>query len=106
VIDYNPTIQTERFDVFHVHITRNPALGCGRDVYMAWFRDTDVPCSACEVTLFGNYVEWIHVCEEWRRQGIATEILRGIEALYGPLTLDGVTESGEALVESLESVPG
>jgi len=104
--DYDPTIQTARFDVFHVHITRSPDLGCGRDVYMAWFREHDVPRSVCEVTLFGNYAEWIHVCKEWRRQGIATEVLRGIETLVGPVKLHGVTESGEAFVESLESVPG
>jgi len=104
MIDYNPTIQTERFDIFCIHITRNPAIGCGRDVYLAWFRDIDVPRSVCDVTLLPglNYVDWIHVCAEWRRQGIATEVLLGIETLVGPVKLEGVTDSGKALVKSLE----
>ena len=74
-LGYDPVFQTPRFDVFLTMVVRNPGLGFGRDVYMAWFRDEDVPRSVCEVTLFGNFVEWLHVCEQHRRQGIATEVM-------------------------------
>jgi len=94
--------QTERFDVFYVHVERNPQLGCGRDVYMAWHRHEDVPRSVCEVTLWGNYIEWLHVCEEWRRNGVATEVMRGLEKNVGELDYSGVTEAGEAFCAAYE----
>jgi hypothetical protein len=92
--DYNPLIKTKRFDIFHHHVTRNPQLGFGRDVYEAWPHSQDQPRSVCEVTLCGNYVEWIHVCEIERRQGIATEVMLALEGVIGCLEADGVTESG------------
>lgn len=98
--DYRPDVQTKRFDVFLQRVVRNPALGVGRDVFTAWFRDEDVPRPVCVVTLFCNYVEWIQVCEHYRRRGIATEVLEGIEAIYGVMSMDGVTDAGEAFVEA------
>lgn len=96
--------QTRRFDVFHIYIEREPTIGAGRDVYTAWYRNEDVPRSVCEVTLFGNYVEWIHVCETMRRMGIATEVLNGLEKYVGSLTMEGVTESGESFCRSITKV--
>ena len=104
--DYKPVLQTDRFDIFHVHVTRNPNLGCGRDVYMAWARNEDIPRSLCEVTLLGNHVEWIHVCEGWRRQGIAREVIAGLECLVGELELEGTTEAGEAFCRAVCSSGG
>ena len=99
-LGYDPVFQTPRFDVFLTMVVRNPGLGFGRDVYMAWFRDEDVPRSVCEVTLFGNFVEWLHVCEQHRRQGIATEVLQALEQHLGVLSFEGATEFGEKFVEA------
>lgn len=98
--DYKPDIQTERFDVFLHRVVRNPALGSARDVFTAWFREKDVPRPVCVVTLFGNFVEWVHVSERFRRQGIASEVLEGIEKEYGVLHMEGATDAGEAFVEA------
>lgn len=88
-----PVIRTERFDIFHHVVERNPSLGVPKDVYEAWFHSEDVPRSVCEVTIwksksFGNYVEWCHVCEQYRRQGIATEVMRAIENHVGELAIN------------------
>lgn len=92
--------QTCRFDVFHTHVEWEGEIGVGsgRDVYMAWFREEAVPRSVCEVTLDeSGYVEWIHVCEGFRRQGIATEVFRGLEDYLGEeLVVEGVTGAGNA----------
>ena len=97
---YQPIIQTKRFDIFHTHITRNPLLGAGRDVYTAWYRNDDVPRPVCVVTLFASYVEWIEVTQILRREGIATEVLEGLELKYGLLNYESASEEGEAFCES------
>lgn len=101
---YQPFLQTQRFDIFHHRVVRNPKLGYPKEVFTAWFRDEDVPRSVCEVTLFPNpfglYVEWVHVCEEYRRQGIATEVMRALENKFGALDMSGATDAGEAFVDA------
>lgn len=98
---YDPRIQTERFDVWRHSIVRKP--GRPREVYQAWFRDEDVPKPVCVVTVDGGrgYLEWVHVDEQYRRRGIATEVLRAVDDDIGIETADGVTEAGVRLVESL-----
>lgn len=49
--DCLPDFSTDRFDVFHKHCTRNAALGTGRDVYLAFHRNADIPRPVCVVTL-------------------------------------------------------
>lgn len=93
---------TERFTVTHVHCDRNDERGMlGRDVWIAFHRDIDHPRPSCVVTLMGNWVEWIEVSPEERRQGIATEIIGGLENLVGELELTGVTEEGEKFVDAI-----
>ena len=93
---------SNRFDIFAATAPRNPMIGFPRDVYTAWERDVDVPYPVCMVTInpragsMGNYVEWIWTHEMHRRRGVATEVLRAIELLLGSVTMEGVTESGEA----------
>lgn len=105
--DYKPEFQTERFDVFRHRVTRNPELVAPRDVYEAWFRDDDIPRSVCEITVwpstsFGNFIEWVHVCEKHRRNGIATEVMKALEKHLGQLDFEGVTPAGIAFCEAYE----
>lgn len=99
---YKPFIQTKRFDIFKHRVVRNPEQGLPRDVFTAWYRDEDVPRPVCEIVLFVNprdiYVDWVHVCEEHRRQGIATEVVTALENKWGKLTLFGATAAGEKFV--------
>lgn len=102
-----PRIRSERFDIYHHDICRSEANGgLARSVYHAWFHSQDVPFPVCVVTInecFMDYVEWIHVEERYRRQGIATEVLRAIELELGRVvTMDAVTDLGRAFVESYE----
>jgi hypothetical protein len=99
--DCLPDFSTERFDVFHKHCTRNPELGVGRDVYLAFHRKADVPRPVCVITLCGNYVEWCETGSEDRRQGIAREVMAGLEKHCGDLSVEAVTESGEAFVNAV-----
>jgi len=99
-IEVAPTFSTKRFDVFCVELLRNPQLGSSREVYLAMSNEHDIPRSLCEVTLFSDYVEWVHVDESHRRMGIATEIIQAIEFHTGrSLYLEGVTDSGTVFVE-------
>jgi GNAT superfamily N-acetyltransferase len=95
---YEPFLKTKRFDIFQHHVVRNPEQGLPRDLFTVWYRDEDVPRPVCEVVLFfspiGNWVEWLHVCEEHRRQGIATEVMRALEKRFGKLTAVGATTAG------------
>ena len=104
--NYKPFIKTKRFDIFHQHIVRNPKLGLPRDVYIAWFHSDDVPRPICVVTIWKecpylrNYVEWIEVTEDWRREGVATEVLRALRCKLGKLSMDGGTKAGDAFVDA------
>jgi GNAT superfamily N-acetyltransferase len=98
-------LQTKRFDVFRHRVERNPELGLPRDLYTAWSRLDDIPRPLCEVTIFhsdmGNYVEWVHVCQQHRRQGIATEVLEALREKIGDIIVEGTTDEGDGLCESL-----
>jgi len=100
---YNPLIQTKRFDIFHHCVVRNPTAGYPRELFTAWRREYDAPARPlCEVVLwpnpYGLYVEWVHVDEQHRRQGIATEVLRALREKFGELDMDGATDEGENFV--------
>lgn len=103
-----PRITTERFDIYHHDIRRSDANGgMPRSVYHAWFHSEDIPKPVCVVTInrsFMDYVEWIHVDESYRRQGIAMEVLRAIEVEIGcPLSIDGATDDGNAFCDAYEA---
>lgn len=99
---YQPFIKTQRFDIFHHRVVRNPDLGHPREIFTAWFHSDDVPRPVCEVILgpnpYGIYVEWVHVCEEYRHQGIALEVMQALEEKLGPLDMTGATDAGEEFV--------
>ena len=102
---YTP-IRTERFTIFSHEIQRDEKVGgmC-RTVFQAWFHSADVPKPVCIVTInesFMDYVEWIHVDEQYRRQGIATEVMHAIESYIPGITLDGATKAGEAWCDHYE----
>lgn len=94
-----PILKTARFDIHKHEIFRSEEMGgVPRSVFHAWFHSGyDVPKPVCVVTVFEmlKFVEWVHVDEEWRRTGIATEVLRAIESLFGELDIIGVTKAGQ-----------
>lgn len=102
----NTPLRTERFNIHRHEITRDEKLGgMSRTVFHAWHHTEDVAKPVCIVTInegFLNYVEWIHVDEQYRREGIATEVLRAIETDIGGVLLDGATDEGEAFCEAYE----
>lgn len=102
---YEP-IRTERFTIFSHEIKRDESLGgmC-RTVFQAWFHSEDVPKPICIVTInegFADFVEWVHVDEQFRRQGIATEVMRAIEGIIPGITMSGATDEGDAFCEAYE----
>lgn len=100
-----PAFRTARFDVWHSQIIRSERLGgCPRDIYTAWFHSEDVARPVCEVVIWEQtlYVEWVHVCELYRRQGVAKEVLAGLERHLGvELEMDAVTDAGEAFLAAI-----
>lgn len=103
-------ITSPRFTIFRHEIPRPDVLGgLPRTVFQAWHHSQDVPKPVCVVTIFEafcNYVEWIHVDEQYRRMGIATEVLQAIEAEIGTCDMEGVSESGERFCEHYAKVQG
>lgn len=103
-----PTIRTERFLIHHVEVMRPENLGgMPRSMFTAWHHTDDIPRPLCTVIVnqcFSNFVEWVHVDEAHRRQGIATEVLRAVELEVGGLTMDGATEAGTAFCEAYEAL--
>lgn len=100
-------LRTDRFDVHSHEIKRDDRVGgmC-RTVFQAWFHSQDIPKPVCIVTINEScmdYVEWIHVDEQYRRQGIATEVLRAIEKVIPGIELDAGTDAGEAFIKEYES---
>lgn len=100
----SPLIRTERFEIFKATCLRTQN-GCDpRDVYLAFFHSQDVPRPVCTLTIWdgplGRYIEWVEVPDGFRRQGIATEVLKAFEDQIGSTVVDGVTESGVAFVDA------
>ena len=101
-----PVLRTERFNIHSHEIKRDDRVGgiC-RTVFQAWFHSEDIPKPVCIVTInesFMDYVEWIHVDEQYRRHGIATEVMQEIEKVIPGITLEGATDAGEAFCEEYE----
>lgn len=98
---YNPTFQTARFDVFYQRIVRNPALGCSRHVYQAWYRFKDVPYPVCLITCWANTVEFVEVNILHRRRGVATEVLRALEQRHQvSFEMRGLTSAGAEFIRA------
>ena len=99
-------LRTKRFNIHRHEITRDEKLGgMSRTVFHAWYHSEDVAKPVCIVTInecFSNYVEWVHVDEQYRRRGIATEVLRAIENDIGGIMIDGATDEGEAFCDAYE----
>jgi len=102
---YEP-ISTERFIIYSHEIKRPEKLGgMFRTVFHAWFHSEDIPRPICIVTInesLMDYVDWVHVDEEFRRRGIATEVMRAIEGVIPGITLSGATDEGDAFCEAYE----
>lgn len=99
-----PAFETERLQVFAVLCQRHKDDCFDKMVYLAFWQHLDKPAVICTATinhgtLIGDFVEWVEVKEGERRQGVATEVLKGIEKHAGKeLLLTGVSEAGEAFV--------
>lgn len=73
-----------------------------RDMVIACFNDgRDWPGIAVSATFWREYrgeVDWIEVPEMWRRDGLATELIRGWEQWSGCIAhVTGVTPEGKGL---------
>lgn len=89
---------TKRLRVFVTVLEPTPH-NTERDVYMAFRLDEDRPlvCATCVVCLALNWVDWIEVTSEYRRQGFATELLNGIENDFGAiLEISPGSDDGDA----------
>ncbi len=95
--------KTKRLNVFSVRIQENEELGQSeRPVFFATLRLEDRPMIIATAMVFDEadyWLDWIEVSTEYRRQGIATEFLDGIEDWLGVyLMLTGGTDDGEQFV--------
>lgn len=103
--EYAPFCKTARFDIFHHRVVRNPDLGVPRDMYTAWHHSDDMPRPMCVVTVYpdyNNWVEWIEVADDYRREGIATEVCEALSKNLGGLNMSGATAVGEEFVAAWE----
>ena len=107
---------TKRFLIFKSEIERPPRIGKSRDVYQAWFHSEDVPKPVCVVTLNSHdklldwcdenhYLEWIHVDEQYRRRGVATEVINALVRELGDIAMEAATDAGEAFCNAYLKQP-
>ena len=95
---------TEQLVVFRTALPRPVQQnGLIRRVYFAFDAQSEEKQLAAFVVVsecgYGNYVEWIHVHEDRRREGIATRVLRCIEERASELVLTGTTPEGKTFTE-------
>ena len=102
-----PDFETTNFEVFLVLRGRHTVGNWYGDTYLAFYRYQDVSQPVCHVTLSEpepegyRYVLWIEVNSENRREGIATEVLLGLQQHVGPLFASGTTDAGKAFVATV-----
>ena len=104
-----PVFTTDRLNVYQLETdatTRNAA----RDHYIGIPSDCDWPFPAVVATVWfvpaigSYYLDMILTNDIVRRDGYATDMVRGIEKHLGTaLDMDAATEAGDAFVESLET---
>lgn len=94
---YLRVAETDRFFLESTIVERDNGLS--REHITLWPKK-DIPRPVASITLFGNFVEWMTVCDCYRRQGVATEMVYAVETLYGQLEFNGVTETGKLFENS------
>jgi len=82
-----------------------------RDVFVAFRTDEDRPmvCATAVVspgTRVGNYVDWLEVTSECRRQGFGRELLQALERHYGTVISGAGSDDGAALLAAMEKERG
>jgi hypothetical protein len=98
---------TERLRVF-VDTVKPTDHNLARRVYVAFRTDEDRPMVLgtalvmLSVPSFGNILDWIEVSTEYRRQGFAMELARGVEKhLKQPLWATPGSDAGEGFCAAL-----
>ena len=102
-----PTFTTPRLAVFRQDVVISETLCAPRALFVAFPREADCPRVVCTMLVslagfFPAYVDWVATDPDFRRQGFAAELWRGVAAYLGPLSAEGVSEAGEALVAKME----
>ncbi len=69
-----------------------------------WQSEMAYPVAQAWVVMnYGPYVDWLHVMEGHRRQGIGTALLKAITKRWPNVEFDAFTESGELFLGSNEA---
>lgn len=100
-----PVFETERLRVFKCEMQPNWRNSV-KDVFVAFRTDEDRPMICANAVIcpeFANWVEWVEVTTEYRRQGFGTELLKGIERYYrAPLDMSEGSNEGEMFINAWE----
>lgn len=103
-----PDFETDRLMVFRAEFQPSP-LHRPRALFFGVRTDADCPMAVVFATVWfdagilGNHLELIETSELHRREGLATELWRGIEKQYGiELTGTPTTDAGEGLASHIE----
>lgn len=103
--------ETARLQVFKEEVDLGPCYNPNRTFYVAFSFDgllVGKPMQVASALVLhfselSHWVDWIETSEEARRKGIACELVIGIrQDLEGYVMVDGVTDAGMALRDSLE----
>jgi ribosomal protein S18 acetylase RimI-like enzyme len=99
--DNPPDFTTERLRVWYT-VLRPADCNLDREVFIACRNDIDRPMVTATCMVWGSWVDWIEVSSEYRRQGFAKELIRGIEKYLGQkLTLEGGSDPGDKFCEAM-----
>lgn len=105
-----PVFETKRLRVFLITVEPSDYCASDKDVFIAFRTDQEWAAPVVVATIatafqsIGDWVEWIETVSDMRREGLAAELVAGIEKHYGrDLELTGATPEGEAFCEAIEA---
>lgn len=72
-----------------------------------WARDMAYPIAQAWVVMnYGQYIDCLHVMEDYRRRGVGTVLLSAITERWPEVEFDAFTEAGEQFLASNEAWEG
>jgi GNAT superfamily N-acetyltransferase len=99
--------ETLRLRVFKATIVPNDC-SCEKEIFLGFLLGDERPAPVVTATLcpplngFDAFLEWAETVSDYRRHGLATELLLAVDKQCYSFNYNGATEDGDAFCEHLE----
>lgn len=104
-------LKTARLNVFRFECEPTE-MNTIRHVYIGFRTNEDHPAPVVTAVVepgvvqleIDPYLDWIETSSQFRRQGLATELLRLLEERHPGIIYDGATDEGDAFLDAYENL--